>query len=156
VPACLLLPAPLHFNGLPDLGAMPLDPLFLPFPPTTPITHPPAPATATAPPPPILRPAPTPPPPLRYRSTEGISVPFKVMPVIKELGRTRLEANVAVRALFGPKMFALGVAVLVPVPDNTAKCHISVTAGKAKYDATKKAIVSRPCARALMPPRAAR
>lgn len=64
------------------------------------------------------------------------------MPVIKELGRTRLEANVAVKSLFGPKMFALGVVVLVPVPDNTAKATISVTSGKAKYDATKKAIVS--------------
>jgi hypothetical protein len=33
--------------------------------------------------------------------------------------------------------------VLVPVPDYTAKCTILVTTGKAKYDATKKAIVSR-------------
>ena len=32
--------------------------------------------------------------------------------------------------------------VLVPVPDYTAKCTILVTTGKAKYDATKKAIVS--------------
>jgi hypothetical protein len=30
----------------------------------------------------------------------------------------------------------------VPVPDYTAKCTILVTTGKAKYDATKKAIVS--------------
>lgn len=78
---------------------------------------------------------------MKYRSTEGINVPFKVMPVIKELGRTRLEANVAVKSLFGPKLFALGVVVLVPVPDNTAKANILVTSGKAKYDATKKAIV---------------
>ncbi|KAI8472032.1 MAG: Mu homology domain-containing protein [Monoraphidium minutum] len=78
---------------------------------------------------------------MKYRSAEGISIPFKVMPVIKDLGRTRIEANVAVRSLFGPKMFALSVVVLVPVPDNTAKATITVTAGKAKYDATKKAIV---------------
>jgi hypothetical protein len=36
----------------------------------------------------------------------------------------------------------LAPQVLVPVPDYTAKCHIMVTSGKAKYDATKKAIVS--------------
>lgn len=66
----------------------------------------------------------------------------QVMPVVKELGRTRMEANVAVKSLFGPKMFALNVVVLVPVPDNTAKANILVTSGKAKYDATKKAIVS--------------
>lgn len=35
-----------------------------------------------------------------------------------------------------------GLQVLVPVPDYTAKCTILVTTGKAKYDATKKAIVS--------------
>lgn len=36
----------------------------------------------------------------------------------------------------------LVLQVLVPVPDYTAKCTILVTTGKAKYDATKKAIVS--------------
>jgi hypothetical protein len=77
-----------------------------------------------------------------YRTSEGIQVPFKVIPVVKELGRTRLEANVSVRSLFGAKMFALNTVVLVPVPDYTAKCNIVVTSGKAKYDATKKAIVS--------------
>ncbi|WIA30739.1 hypothetical protein OEZ86_000806 [Tetradesmus obliquus] len=78
---------------------------------------------------------------MRYRTSEGINVPFKVIPVVKELGRTRLEANVSVRSLFGAKMFALNTVVLVPVPDYTAKCNIVVTSGKAKYDATKKAIV---------------
>ncbi|GBF91132.1 AP-2 complex subunit mu [Raphidocelis subcapitata] len=78
---------------------------------------------------------------MKYRSTEGVSAPFRVTPVVKELGRTRLEAAVSVRALFGPKLFGLSVVVLVPVPDNTAKAAISVTTGKAKYDATKKAIV---------------
>eukprot|EP00878_Enallax_costatus_P013204 GHUV01013801.1.p1 GENE.GHUV01013801.1~~GHUV01013801.1.p1 ORF type:complete len:245 (+),score=58.60 GHUV01013801.1:548-1282(+) len=78
---------------------------------------------------------------MRYRASEGIQVPFKVIPVVKELGRTRLEANVSVRSLFGAKMFALNTVVLVPVPDYTAKCTILVTTGKAKYDATRKAIV---------------
>jgi hypothetical protein len=44
-----------------------------------------------------------------------VSAPFRVTPVVKELGRTRLEAAVSVRALFGPKLFALSVVVLVPV-----------------------------------------
>lgn len=78
---------------------------------------------------------------MRYRASDGIQVPFKVIPVVKELGRTRMEANVSVRSLFGAKLFALNTQVLVPVPDYTAKCTILVTTGKAKYDATKKAIV---------------
>eukprot|EP00879_Flechtneria_rotunda_P003291 GHRR01003516.1.p1 GENE.GHRR01003516.1~~GHRR01003516.1.p1 ORF type:complete len:424 (+),score=105.05 GHRR01003516.1:317-1588(+) len=78
---------------------------------------------------------------MRYRASEGIQVPFKVIPMVKELGRTRLEVNVSIRSLFGAKMFALSTVMLVPVPEYTAKCTILVTSGKAKYDATKKAIV---------------
>ena len=30
---------------------------------------------------------------MKYRVTEAISLPFKVMPIVKELGRTRMEVN---------------------------------------------------------------
>lgn len=33
---------------------------------------------------------------VRYRITEGVNLPFKVLPTIKELGRTRMEVNVKV------------------------------------------------------------
>lgn len=36
----------------------------------------------------------------RYRITEGINLPFRVLPSIKELGRTRMEVNVKVSQLF--------------------------------------------------------
>jgi AP-2 complex subunit mu-1 len=36
---------------------------------------------------------------MSYRITEGINLPFRVLPVITELGRTRIEINVKVRAL---------------------------------------------------------
>ena len=32
----------------------------------------------------------------RYRITEGVNLPFRVLPTIKELGRTRIEVNVKV------------------------------------------------------------
>lgn len=78
---------------------------------------------------------------MRYRSQEGINLPFKVLPIITEHGRTRVEANVTVKATFSSKLFAANVVVLVPVPEYTAKATILVTNGKAKYDATKKALV---------------
>lgn len=37
----------------------------------------------------------------RYRITEGINLPFRVIPSIKELGRTRMEVNVKVRIVSG-------------------------------------------------------
>jgi AP-2 complex subunit mu-1 len=33
---------------------------------------------------------------MKYRITEGINLPFRVLPSIKELGRTRMEVNVKV------------------------------------------------------------
>ena len=51
--------------------------------------------------------------PPRYRSQEGINLPFKVIPIVNEQGRTRMEANVTVKAQFSSKMHALNVVVLV-------------------------------------------
>ncbi|CAH8363972.1 unnamed protein product [Eruca vesicaria subsp. sativa] len=60
----------------------------------------------------------------RYRITEGVNLPFRVLPTIKELGRTRMEVNVKVKGVFGAKMFALGVVVKIPVPKQTAKTNL--------------------------------
>lgn len=76
-----------------------------------------------------------------YRCTEGISLPFKVLPVINEVGRTKLECNINVKSAYSNKLIATNMVVLVPVPEHTATAKILVTAGKAKYDATKKALV---------------
>ncbi|KAL8216389.1 hypothetical protein R6Q57_023226 [Mikania cordata] len=37
----------------------------------------------------------------RYRITEGVTLPFRVLPTIKELGGTRMEVNVKVREKSG-------------------------------------------------------
>eukprot|EP00475_Leptophrys_vorax_P036958 TRINITY_DN63173_c0_g1_i2.p1 TRINITY_DN63173_c0_g1~~TRINITY_DN63173_c0_g1_i2.p1 ORF type:complete len:439 (+),score=51.33 TRINITY_DN63173_c0_g1_i2:514-1830(+) len=78
---------------------------------------------------------------MKYRITEGINLPFRVLPIFKELGRTRFEVNVKVKSVFGAKMFALNVLVKVPVPKHTAKAHLSVTGGRAKYNAAVDALV---------------
>jgi len=78
---------------------------------------------------------------MRYRCQDMVSLPFKVLPSITEFGRTRVEVNVTVKANYSSKIIGQQVVVLVPVPDNTSKAHILVTAGKAKYDATKHALV---------------
>eukprot|EP00803_Ostreobium_quekettii_P001696 evm.model.scf_3664.1 EVM.evm.TU.scf_3664.1 scf_3664:1961-7119(+) len=78
---------------------------------------------------------------MKYRVQDGINVPFKVLPVINEHGRTRVEANVTIKSNFSSALFALNVVVTVPVPGNTSKATTMVTAGRAKYDATKNAII---------------
>jgi len=78
---------------------------------------------------------------MKYRITEGVNLPFRVLPSIKELGRTRMEVNVKVKSVFGAKMFALGVVVKVPVPKQTAKTNFQVTTGRAKYNAAIDCLV---------------
>ena len=71
---------------------------------------------------------------MKYRVTDDVILPFKVMPLIREVGRSRIEATVKVRAAgYGPALAATGVIVRVPVPSHTARATITVTGGKAKY-----------------------
>jgi len=78
---------------------------------------------------------------MKYRCDENISLPFRVIPVINELGRTRLDVKVAVKSAFNDKLFALNVVIVIPMPDNTARADIHPSQGKAKYDAKKHALV---------------
>ncbi|KAL0324718.1 UNVERIFIED_CONTAM: AP-2 complex subunit mu, partial [Sesamum calycinum] len=78
---------------------------------------------------------------MKYRITEGVNLPFRVLPTIKELGRTRMEVNVKVKSVFGAKMFALGVVVKIPVPKQTAKTNFQVTSGRAKYNPSIDSLV---------------
>ncbi|TMW92312.1 hypothetical protein EJD97_013203 [Solanum chilense] len=78
---------------------------------------------------------------MKYRITEGVNLPFRVLPTIKELGRTRMEVNVKVKSVFGAKMFALGVVIKVPVPKQTAKASFQVTSGRAKYNPSIDSLV---------------
>lgn len=77
---------------------------------------------------------------MKYRITEGVNLPFRVLPVIKELGRTRIEANVKVKALFTDKLFALNVVIRIPVPKSTAKANVEVSVGRCKYKASKNCL----------------
>ena len=52
-----------------------------------------------------------------------------MLPIVNELGRTRLEVNVKLKANFSAKLFALNLLVTVPVPENTARADIHTTLG---------------------------
>ncbi|KAK9805823.1 hypothetical protein WJX73_004276 [Symbiochloris irregularis] len=78
---------------------------------------------------------------MKYRCQDGIKQPFRVLPVINEMGRTRLEVNVKVKSTFDAKLFALNTVVTIPMPDNTARAELQTSQGKAKYDAKKHALV---------------
>jgi len=78
---------------------------------------------------------------MSYRITENVHLPFRVLPVVKELGRTRLEVNVKVKAMFTFKLFATNVVIKIPLPSNTANANVSAASGKCKYDPAQGGII---------------
>mmetsp|Transcript_5356 Transcript_5356/g.8414 ORF Transcript_5356/g.8414 Transcript_5356/m.8414 type:complete len:440 (+) Transcript_5356:113-1432(+) len=84
---------------------------------------------------------------MKYRITQNINLPFSVIPVVSEHGRTRVEYEVKVKSRFDPQntsgvtLSATGVVLRIPCPPNTAKCNVEVTKGEAKYNANLKCIV---------------
>jgi len=70
---------------------------------------------------------------MKYRITQNVNLPFKVIPVINEHGTTRVEYELKVKGNFSSKLFATNVQLKIPTPKNTAKAKMTVTAGKAKY-----------------------
>eukprot|EP00802_Teleaulax_amphioxeia_P012897 Tamp_12942.p1 GENE.Tamp_12942~~Tamp_12942.p1 ORF type:complete len:432 (-),score=137.74 Tamp_12942:321-1616(-) len=79
---------------------------------------------------------------MKYRVTENINLPFKVSPIVKELGRTRIEINIKVKAQYS-SVTGLNVLVRIPLPANTAKVTSTTTAGKAKYEPETSELVWR-------------
>ena len=78
---------------------------------------------------------------MKYRVTEGISLPFKLMPLVKELGRTRIQVDVKVRSCFSDKQFATNVKIRIPVPKYTSGATCKLTGGTAKYKSAGEALV---------------
>jgi AP-2 complex subunit mu-1 len=77
----------------------------------------------------------------KYRITENVKLPFRILPSVREQGRKQVDTEVTVKALFGPKLVGNDVIVRVPTPKNTAYCKITVSCGKAKYRPTRDAIM---------------
>ncbi|KAJ1956341.1 clathrin associated protein complex medium subunit [Linderina pennispora] len=79
---------------------------------------------------------------MRYRTTENVNLPFKVLPVVREMGKSRIEYEILVKSNFNSKLSATNVVIKVPTPPSATKCRIKVFGpGKAKYQPEQNAIV---------------
>lgn len=78
---------------------------------------------------------------MRYRATENVNLPFKVQPIVREVGTTKVEYSIAIKANYGSKLFATNVLVRVPTPLNTAKISERTSQGKAKYEPENNCIL---------------
>lgn len=112
-----------------------------------------------------------PPPSCRYRTTKDIILPFRVIPLVREVGRTKLEVKVVIKSNFKPSLLAQKIEVSsekmimklphvadltrpnvlmascsslqvrIPTPLNTSGVQVICMKGKAKYKASENAIV---------------
>ncbi|KAI9151154.1 clathrin associated protein complex medium subunit [Blastocladiella emersonii ATCC 22665] len=82
---------------------------------------------------------------MRYRATEGLSMPFKVHPVVNYISQTRLEYKINLRSQFPRKFTASGLVIKIPTPPNTVAVNglgnFANGHGKAKYVAGENCIV---------------
>jgi AP-2 complex subunit mu-1 len=78
---------------------------------------------------------------MRYRVTANIHPPFTVVPTVTEHGRTRVEIKCSIKSNYPANTYGTGVICRLPCPDSTAGATITVTAGKARYQAEEGAIV---------------
>jgi AP-2 complex subunit mu-1 len=78
---------------------------------------------------------------MRYRATENVNLPFRVHAIVNEIGKTKVEYQVAIKANYGTKLFATNVIVRVPTPLNTASIQTRTSQGKAKYEPSENYIV---------------
>lgn len=78
---------------------------------------------------------------MRYRATENVNLPFKVHAIVNEVGKTKVEYSIAIRANYGSKLFATNVVIRIPTPLNTARITERTSQGKAKYEPEHNNIV---------------
>ncbi|KAK9501281.1 hypothetical protein O3M35_012022 [Rhynocoris fuscipes] len=78
---------------------------------------------------------------MRYRTTKDISLPFRVIPLVREVGRTRMEVKVVLKSNFKPSLLGQKMEVKIPTPLNTSGVQLICLKGKAKYKASENAIV---------------
>ena len=78
---------------------------------------------------------------MSYRISDGISFPFKILPNINELGRTRMQIFITIKSQFPTHLLGLNVKLSIPVPKNTAKVTAKISGGKYKYDVAKNVTI---------------
>lgn len=80
---------------------------------------------------------------MRYRCADGVTLPFRLLPVVAEVGRTRVDVSLKLKAAFDPRLAATGVTVVLPLPPTAAAADVAASHGKCKYDPKKGALVWR-------------
>ena len=81
---------------------------------------------------------------MSYRITDNVACPFKILPVIAERGRTKIDVTLKIKSVFDKAISATNVVIKIPCPKATAVANvIAISAGRAKYEPENDALVWR-------------
>lgn len=80
---------------------------------------------------------------MTYRITENVNLPFKIMPVVNEYGKNKIEARIKLKSLYDKMTYATNVVIKIPCPKNTASASCSAGAGRARYEPENGAVMWR-------------
>jgi AP-2 complex subunit mu-1 len=78
---------------------------------------------------------------MKYRTTKDNNLPFRVIPLVKETGKGKMEVKVIVKSNFKSTLIGQKIEVKIPTPPNTCGVQLICIKGKAKYKASDNAIV---------------
>lgn len=86
---------------------------------------------------------------MRYRTTKDIQLPFRVIPLVREVSRNKMEVKVVVKSNFKgmsiieikhslslpipASLLAQKIEVRIPTPPNTSGVQLICMKGRAKY-----------------------
>merc|ERR1719348_2347077 len=56
---------------------------------------------------------------MKYRTTKDISLPFRVIPLVREVGRTKMEVKVVLKSHYKPSILGQKIEVRIPTPPST-------------------------------------
>jgi len=79
---------------------------------------------------------------MKYRSTQRIQLPFRILSHVKQISTSKLEYEVSIISEFEATFIGKDIVVSIPTPPNTAVCKTSIKGvGTAKYRSEKGAII---------------
>lgn len=78
---------------------------------------------------------------MTYRVTETVNLPFKLIPIVHEYDKNKIEISLKIKALFERNVFATNVVIKIPVPKNSGKTNIFAVTGKARLEPEQGAVV---------------
>uniref|UniRef100_A0A915D1X7 MHD domain-containing protein n=1 Tax=Ditylenchus dipsaci TaxID=166011 RepID=A0A915D1X7_9BILA len=59
---------------------------------------------------------------MRYRTTKDIQLPFRVIPLVRESSRNKMEVKVVVKSNFKPSLLAQKIEIRIPTPQIPVGC----------------------------------